>query len=1229
MSRAKQNIILLVLAAVLCAGAFFLRHFFDERAHDEGFKQEVIQQKTDALLQQAQQEQEEVIAAIVHHKEISFSVLPKGLNIPYFIYKDQKLIFWSTQQLVPRADLLEEPAKETYISLAQGRFILKRKDLTHQSETLHLVQLIPLYRNFEVNNRYIVNHYNGAIFQSDINGVYPPDGAQGFLINDANGKGLYRADLGENYEVQQTGLHGFIIILEISWVALLLLFLWRISSQVASKHFFRGWGLLILSLSLVRALLEWINVPFRTTHFSLFNPRFYAASNVTPSVGELVIHLLFIGVAVGFLVAHFKALYVHRLQGKQKSWGKAFFLLLAILSNSLGYLLVHSFYEHSQWHLDLAHGLTLFMNLQWVAMLMLLFLGVLFFLLAHYWVRLANIWQPGKVEGAITYALLGVICLAVIFYFTGQWDLLPVLGFGVLYVGILVYWRFPKKMKPLRYQSFVYVFAGAFFYSLTIAWGIYKENQNRLVQAKTNLANQLLVENDLLGEYLLQEAIGKINADDFIISRLSSPIASKETIKEKVKRYYLSDYFDKYNVRVYLFDAIGEPVGTQVVTPSYQYFTQNFQKPAYSTENSDIYFVNKPLETSNKTYYAFLTLKRYNVVIGHIVVSLELKKTSPESVYPELLLDKRFIQQPAQENLSYAVFQTGKLNNSSGDYNYEQDFPVGLIKEKSLFTGRGLRFHNFWHRGVKGDQGKIVVVSSPVFTGFQWLSNFSFYFVCFFSLILLVSSIYAGIRWGRGSPFNLATRIQVYFNVAFFIPLLAISITVLSFINISFKEEVSDRYLKNTQNLSAQVGEALQEYFRGGMGKDELNNSLSEAAKLVNTDLNLYNAGGELLATSQPQIFDNYLLSRYCNPSAYGALKEREDKHVTLREEIGSLQYQSVYFALRSFDKGDLVGILSSPFFQSSLELNQQFADALQNVINIFTVCFLIFFIVSYFVSENLSSPLAMLRQKIRKVNFAEQNEPLYWGAQDEIGALVNEYNAMLVKLERSREALARSEKESAWREMARQVAHEIKNPLTPMKLSVQRLLRKMDEGAGSLKQEESLKALLRQIDTLSEIATSFSRFAQMPELKEETVDFEGILREVTQLYRDKEALEVEIEPGNYATQVDPKMMGQVLTNLIINAFQSIPHERSPQIKIRLTQEQQNLRLSIQDNGAGIPEEIQEKVFLPNFSTKYAGSGIGLALAKRGVEHANGRIWFETQQDVGTLFFIQLPLYEA
>ena len=461
-----------------------------------------------------------------------------------------------------------------------------------------------------------------------------------------------------------------------------------------------------------------------------------------------------------------------------------------------------------------------------------------------------------------------------------------------------------------------------------------------------------------------------------------------------------------------------------------------------------------------------------------------------------------------------------------------------------------------------------------------------------------------------------------------------VSITTLSLLISSNKQEVESEYLQKAESISYELIDPLYNFNRNeGISSEELSSQLLQISNYANLDINLFNVNGKLITSSQPMIYESNMLSEYINPGAIAEIIEQKNNSIILDESVGTLTYKSTYVGIKYFFTGEIIGILSIPFFESKYELDNQIIEIFTYIINIFTFIFILFLLISYFASKWLTFPLRLITHKIRRTSLAEYNEPLTWNSDDEIGLMVQEYNKMLVNLEESKKALARSQKESAWREIARQVAHEIKNPLTPMKLTLQHLKRMMESdtpGKDNIA-EKPINTLLHQINTLSDIAESFSAFAKMPIPESERFEISSVLKKTINLYksRDHGKIRTNIQEGEFFVIGDEQWMGRIFSNLIINGFQAVPEERDPSVEVTLQAANHNkVCIEIKDNGTGIPESIREKIFIPNFSTKYQGSGIGLAVAKRGVEHAGGKIWFDTEEDKGTSFFIELPLQE-
>ncbi|MBU6324648.1 MAG: GHKL domain-containing protein, partial [Bacteroidetes bacterium] len=323
-------------------------------------------------------------------------------------------------------------------------------------------------------------------------------------------------------------------------------------------------------------------------------------------------------------------------------------------------------------------------------------------------------------------------------------------------------------------------------------------------------------------------------------------------------------------------------------------------------------------------------------------------------------------------------------------------------------------------------------------------------------------------------------------------------------------------------------------------------------------------------------------------------------------------------------------GYLNLPFFARSRELNREISSYVVALVRLFALVFALSAIVAYFLSQRITRPLNLIRRQIGLVKLGAGNQPVEWKNNDEIGQLVNEYNKMLVQLEESTDRLADSERQGAWREMAKQVAHEIKNPLTPMKLSLQHLQYAWSKKDADLEEKfrKTSALLINQIDALSKMAEEFSSFAKMPEASIRDLRLQDVLSQAIHLFEQEPNahIEVSIPETDIMLRADPDQLLRVFTNILKNAVQAIPEGISGHIEVSTSVENNMARISFSDNGRGIPPELYDRIFSPNFSTKNSGMGLGLAISRKIIESFGGSISFSSRMNQGSTFVVRLPL---
>ncbi|QEC61288.1 sensor histidine kinase [Mucilaginibacter ginsenosidivorans] len=428
-----------------------------------------------------------------------------------------------------------------------------------------------------------------------------------------------------------------------------------------------------------------------------------------------------------------------------------------------------------------------------------------------------------------------------------------------------------------------------------------------------------------------------------------------------------------------------------------------------------------------------------------------------------------------------------------------------------------------------------------------------------------------------------------------------------------------------------QIGRAFENArLTGGvyyMGQDYLA-KFDEFANVYSADITLFNTKGEMLASTQPKLYDNGLIAKRINGKAYINLHQLNKSIFINPEIIGNFSYKAGYVALTN-GQNRTIGYLQLPSFSNEEDYKSRLSSLLDAMINIYALIFIAIGLLAVFIARQITTPLNIIQYSLSKTIYGQKNEPIKWKRKDEIGTLIAEYNNMIAALEQSAQKLAQSERESAWREMAKQVAHEIKNPLTPLKLGLQLLEKSWKDKDPKFDQkfERFSKSFVEQIESLSSIASEFSAFAKMPDTRLEKMDVFDILTQAVVVYKQTENIKINYQAPEdpFKVSADRDQLLRCFNNLLKNAIEAIPQGRDGVIEIAHMITNGAILLSIKDNGNGIPANLREKIFEPNFTTKSSGTGLGLAFVKNSIENAGGKVWFETVIGEGTTFYISLP----
>lgn len=399
-----------------------------------------------------------------------------------------------------------------------------------------------------------------------------------------------------------------------------------------------------------------------------------------------------------------------------------------------------------------------------------------------------------------------------------------------------------------------------------------------------------------------------------------------------------------------------------------------------------------------------------------------------------------------------------------------------------------------------------------------------------------------------------------------------------------------------------------------------------EIAAIHKLQINLYDLDGGLIKSSRAT-FETDSLTKCLSAEVLNALSNTVEHRFVSKTVENDEVFLSSYTYITD-KKFKPLAILNLPYLENDDFLNKELDEFLERLAYAYLVMLIIAISLAYFLSKYITKSLKTISDKMNEIRLEKQNKKIdIESSSEEIAALVKSYNSMIDQLEESAVKLATSEREQAWREMAKQVAHEIKNPLTPMRLTVQSFQRKFDPNDEHIHQkvEEYSKTLIQQIDTMSSIASAFSNFAKMPAQQNEMLNVVEITRLALDIFSEDYIVFIS-DRKDIKAKFDRTQLIRVITNLVKNGIQAIPDEQEDKrIVVRVSEENNHVVIEVSDNGIGISEENSQKIFEPKFTTKSSGMGLGLGMVKNIVETYHGSITFTSQKNEGTVFKVTFP----
>lgn len=1141
-----------------------------------------------------------------------FHELKEEQGISFYLLKNGKPYLWTDNGMPKVQSVINSITEGMVARLGNGWY-----EVSHLAKGPYVLYTFHLIKHdYERQNEFLKDRFHkkfGISDQFDFDFTASEDA---YPVYDEEGHYLFSLK-----RVKDNYFNGILAwIFSLLYGCSILLFLVAIS--FIFNQLSRSISVYFIAVNLVVFLLVRYLLLLATPHMiwaqsEVFSPLLYATSEWVPSLADLLIWCLFI---CGFV--YFWSKTARRFTAPAATH---IFVLRAIFMACIGFIasvVMESLIQDSNINLDLSkiYKLDLY---SYMAIFSIGLLFVAFFQLADLSL------DPSKYKYDKPYNLLGIYVVI---------QLLLALGFSldmnIYWQGLL--WVFPSallitisKSKHRQYR-FAYVLGLILIFSGLTAWSLQHLQTEHEKKERFRISEKLAEQDDPVANYLFGKLCASIKQDQAIKDSIADYWSNWGFIDQHIKTKYLSGYWTKYEATITACAESDSVVVTPDASPlhcksfflsqlpSEQLFTgDGFYDVAESFGRKKFLGVCR-IPTENNEQDIWLFFEFYSKIIPR------------GEGYPELLLDDKEISQLIRlDDYAYAIYDNGQLLSSSGKYDYPLDRSGWLDPNDSI-----LEEAQFDHV-VSGDPQNISVVVSKEKPGtVEHFATFSYLFVIFCIMFLLFSILLPGfpVRY-RLAFSHFDARVQTFLVMMILLSCVLFGIGSVYYFKKNYHE-------KNEHHLGEKVRSVLIELEQKLGGTRKITTDMEESvmfylvkfSNVFYTDINLYDTDGNMIASSRDEVFDIGLTGNRMDIHAFNALKVEQLTEYIHDEEVGDLSYLSAYVPFVN-ENNELLGYLNLPYFARQNELETEISSLLVALINIYVMLFVLSILIAVIFSNYISRPIRLIGQRMGQIQLGGSNELISWEGNDEIGRLVKEYNRMVVELSESVAKLAQSERESAWREMAKQVAHEIKNPLTPMKLSIQHLKRAAEDNAPDLEERinKTAQTLIYQIETLSHIATEFSDFAKMPSARQEKIHLGPIITQVADLFmegKEEEAVKVKIQTAQDVVMADKDQMIRVLNNLIKNAFQAKDEAREPRVEVNLSKAGKCVLIEVKDNGKGIADDQKERIFQPNFTTKSSGTGLGLAMVKSMVENAGGKVWFESVVGQGTSFYVELPALE-
>ncbi len=821
----------------------------------------------------------------------------------------------------------------------------------------------------------------------------------------------------------------------------------------------------------------------------------------------------------------------------------------------------------------------------------------------------------------VAHLLLTVVCAALFSYFLSWRDgcLFLFASFVILYVEM--------GDVFLRMNMFVKTVITSFLLVNFIVILAYWHSERKCVSEYGKMAKDVAMNNcvreDPIAEIVLKDYDPYIASDTALSRVVIEGGDSRDSLcLSHLTDTYLRVFKESYNMRIQVVDSSEKLSLWRAGLGSVDYDSFDEVKHSFRRLGKDSHFYACADEAFSISFLGILTMGDRTLYV---------------KLYPRLSREIHGLSVPRRNKkeigvgYSMAKYCGSALCYSDGIFRYPANSnwlprPYVSDGEEPNFTMRGNGYTHYIYYLKEGDI--FAVTSVPDRQSYVYVIFVTF----LFSIYLFISLCYFFYNIVRRKKKEGKRSFVATMQTIFIFPMVAsfffLSAVTFPFFSRQYEKthhtDMRDKSYVAQHNLQSVIGFSTDL----SSHQKEIDEYVRNVSDFYQMDVFLYDTEGKLFSCSRPVVTPrDKMRTILMNPRMkFGQLQD-----LYVLEKYGRMDCYSNYVPVYN-NRNECVGYLKLISIWNYYHVKTQLFNIMVVIVDIYLFVMVFSIIVIWLLNRRTVKPLSLLAERIAEVSLTGENTEIRYESKDELGDLVRQYNKMVGQLEESAKKLVESERDFAWRDMARRIAHEVKNPLTPMKLCVQQCQRKKNMNSPDFDAyfEKASTILIEQIDTLADIATSFSSFAKASESNLEKIDILQKLEQAISLFENNEdGVVFSLEKNGFEhsyVMMDEKQSLQMFSNLFNNAIQSIPEETFGAVNVAFEEKDGFAMISIEDNGCGVSEEARQKMFIPNFTTKTSGMGLGMAIVKSVLDAAHGEISFQSELDVGTTFYIKIPL---